>query len=92
MLIFSWKDKYQHIFIQYFIILILCGGMQMGNLKNKNSKGAKKMAILTADCNRAFVVSPEQSKKFLEHKCNNNTNKEMLSKITSQIKDNHGKA
>ena len=49
------------------------------------------MAILTADCNRAFVVSPEQSKKFLEHKCNNNTNKQVLSKITTKIKDNNGK-
>lgn len=49
------------------------------------------MAILTADCNRAFVVSPEQSKKFLEHKCNSNTNKQVLSKITTKIKDNNGK-
>ena len=64
----------------------------MSDSKNKNNKGARKMAILTAECNRAFSVSPEQSKKFLEHKSNNNTNKEMLSKIITRIKDNNGKA
>lgn len=65
--------------------------MYMSNSKSTNHKGARKMAILTADCNRAFVVSPEQSKKFLEHKCNSNTNKQVLSKITTKIKDNNGK-
>ena len=55
-------------------------------------KGARKMAVLTAKCNRAFVVSPNQSKKFLEHKCNNNSNKEILSKIETKIKENNGKA
>ena len=49
------------------------------------------MAILTAECSRAFVVSPEQSKKFLEHKGNTSTNKEILSKISTKIKDNNGK-
>jgi len=66
--------------------------MQMSSSKNKNSKGARKIAILTAKCSRVFVVSPDQSKKFLEHKHKNNTNKEILSKITTKIKDNNGKA
>ena len=64
----------------------------MSTSKDKKNKGEKKMAILTAKCNKAFVVSPEQSKKFIEHKCNNNSNKELLSKITTKIKDNNGKA
>ena len=64
----------------------------MSDAKGKKNKGERKMAILTAKCNKAFVVSPKQSKKFLEYKCNNNTNKEMLSKITTKIKDNNGKA
>ena len=65
--------------------------MLMSSSKNKNHKGERKMAILTAECNRAFVVSAEQSKKFLEHKSNNNTNNQVLSKITTKIKDNNGK-
>ena len=68
------------------------GGMQMSCFRGKKNKGERKMAVLTAKCNKAFVVSPKQSKKFLEHKCNNNTNKEILSKITTKIKDNNGKA
>lgn len=70
----------------------ISGGIKMGKRRNANSRGERKMAILTAECNRAFVVSPEQSKKFLEHKCKNSTNKELLSKISAKIKDNHGKA
>lgn len=64
----------------------------MSNWDDENHKGEREMAILTADCNRAFVVSPEQSKKFLERKCNNGINKEILSKITTKIKDTNGKA
>ncbi len=64
----------------------------MSNLNDRKKKRERKMAILTAKCNKAFVVSPEQSKKFLEHKCNNNKNNEMLSKIATKIKDNNGKA
>ena len=64
----------------------------MSNLRSKKNKGERKMAVLTAKCNKAFVVSPKQSKKFLEHKCNSNANKEILSKITTKIKDNNGKA
>ena len=63
----------------------------MSNRKCKNNKGERNMAILTAECSRAFVVSPEQSKKFLEHKGNTSTNKEILSKISTKIKDNNGK-
>lgn len=47
------------------------------------------MAVLTAKCRRAFVVSPEQSKKFLEQKNNSKTQnkkEETLSKISSKIK------
>lgn len=65
--------------------------MLMSSLNGKKNKGEKKMAILTANCDRAFVVSPQQSKKFLEHKGNNNTNKEILSKIETKIKDNNDK-
>ena len=43
------------------------------------------MTILTAECNKSFVVSPNQSKKFLEHKCKGDLNKELLSKITGKI-------
>ena len=60
-------------------------------MNSVNKKGERKMAVLTAKCDKAFVVSVEHSKRFLEHKSNNNTNKEMLSKITSKIKDNNGK-
>lgn len=93
MLKFRWKDKCRRFFyIALTIIRCNSGGVQMSNFKSRENKVERKMAILTAKCNRAFVVSPKQSKKFLEHKCNNNTNKEMLSKITLKIKDNNGKA
>lgn len=65
----------------------------MSGSGNKKNKGERCMAVLTAKCDRAFVVSPKESKNFLEHKCNNNDiNKEMLSKITIKIKNNNGKA
>ena len=60
--------------------------------KKSDKKGERKMAVLTAKCDKAFVVSVEQSKSFLEHKTGNDKNKEMLSKITSKIEDNNGKA
>ncbi|MBQ3183492.1 MAG: hypothetical protein IJB57_07465 [Clostridia bacterium] len=61
--------------------------------RNLDNKKERKMAILTAKCNKAFVVSPEQSKKFLEHKCKNiDVNKEMTSKIATKIKMNNGKS
>lgn len=63
----------------------------MSSLRNHKNKGARKMAILTAKCNKAFIVSPKESKNFLEHKCKNSTNKEILSKINTKIKDNHDK-
>lgn len=64
----------------------------MSILNGKKNRGERNMAILTANCDRAFVVSPQKSKKFLEHKGNNNTNKEILSKISTKIKDNNDKA
>ena len=41
--------------------------MPQVNKKNKY-KGAEKMAILTANCDKAFVVSPDKSKDFNELK------------------------
>ena len=51
------------------------------------------MAVLTAKCGRAFAVSAEKSKKFLEQKTNSKTHtktkkEETLSKITAKIKNN----
>ena len=49
------------------------------------------MAVLTAKCGRAFAVSPEQSKNFLEQKTKSRTQKkkeETLSKISAKIKNN----
>lgn len=63
----------------------------MGDHKYHDDKGEIRMAVLTAECNRAFVVSSQQSKKFLEHKSNDKKNKEILSKITAKIKDNNAK-
>ena len=48
------------------------------------------MAVLTAKCGRAFAVSAEQSKKFLEKKTNSKTQikkEETLSKISAKIKN-----
>lgn len=67
------------------------GGIKMSNSNHKNNKGVRKMKPLTAKCNKAFVVSPEQSKKFLEHKCNRKTNEAILSKISTKIKDGSDK-
>lgn len=63
----------------------------MSSLDGKKNKGAKEMAVLTANCDRTFVVSSQQSKKFLEHKGNNSDNKEILSKIEAKIKVNNDK-
>ena len=49
------------------------------------------MAVLTAKCGRAFTVSVDQSKKFLEQKTNSKTQtkkEETLSKISEKIKNN----
>lgn len=59
----------------------------MRDRKNENDKGEKKMAILTAKCNRPFTVSPEKSKKFLDRKGNRRANQDTVSKITTLIKD-----
>ncbi len=58
---------------------------------DNNKKRKKKMAVLTAKCNRTFVVSPQKSKEFLEIAKKNN-NEEILSKITKKIKKNDDKA
>ena len=65
-------------------------GSEKGNTR-KNKKGERKLAVLTAECNRAFEVSAEKSKKFLEHKNVNGANKKMLSKISKKIKDGNDK-
>ena len=61
-------------------------------LKNNNRKvlimnrKRQKITTLTANCNKSFVVSPEQSKEFSKHKFKNgNKNKILLSKITSKL-------
>lgn len=61
---------------------------------NKDKKGEKrKMAVLTANCKRAFIVSPEQSKNFLnkEKKGESKKNKELLAKAILLIKNNEEK-
>ena len=63
----------------------------MSRANDKKRKEDRKMAVLTAKCGRAFAVSPEQSKKFLEQKTNSkaqNKKEETLSKISSKIKNN----
>lgn len=63
----------------------------MSRANDKKRKEERKMAVLTAKCGRAFVVSPEQSKKFFEQKTNSKTQnkkEETLSKISSKIKNN----
>ena len=45
----------------------------MSNTSENRRKEERKMAVLTAKCGRAFAVSPEQSKKFLEQKTNSKT-------------------
>ena len=63
----------------------------MGKSYDKKRKEERKMAVLTAKCGRAFAVSSEQSKKFLEQKTNSKAQikkEETLSKITSKIRNN----
>ena len=63
----------------------------MSRSNNKKKNGGKKMAVLTAKCGRAFAVSAEQSKKFLEQKTNAKSQikkEETLSKISAKIKNN----
>lgn len=58
---------------------------------DKKRKKERKMAVLTAKCGRAFTVSVDQSKKFLEQKTNSKTQtkkEETLSKISEKIKNN----
>ncbi len=40
----------------------------MSRSSDKKRKEERKIAVLTAKCGRAFAVSAEQSKKFLEKK------------------------
>lgn len=63
----------------------------MSSSNAKKRKEERKMAVLTAKCGRAFAVSAEQSKKFLEQKTNSKTQikkEETLSKISAKIKNN----
>lgn len=63
----------------------------MSRSNNKKRNGGRKMAVLTAKCGRAFAVSAEQSKKFLEQKANTKSQikkDETLSKISAKIKNN----
>lgn len=63
----------------------------MSSANGKKRKGERKMAVLTAKCGRAFAVSAEQSKKFLEQKTNSKTQAkkdDTLSKISAKIKNN----
>ncbi len=64
--------------------------------ENKERK-VRKMAVLTAKCNRSFVVSSEKSSEFISHSKNNNINdnnkakeknSEMLLKMSSKVKSN----
>ena len=62
----------------------------MSSLNRKKKKEDRKMAVLTAKCGRAFTVSAEQSKKFLEKKTNSKMRierEETLSKISKKIKN-----
>lgn len=62
----------------------------MSSLNRKKKKEDRKMAVLTAKCGRAFTVSAEQSKKFLEKKTNSKMQierEETLSKISKKIKN-----
>lgn len=63
----------------------------MSKSHNMKRKEERKMAVLTAKCGRAFAVSADQSKKFLEQKTNSKTQikkEETLSKISAKIKNN----
>ena len=63
----------------------------MSRSSDKKRKEERKMAVLTAKCGRAFAVSAEKSKNFLEKKTNSKTQikkEETLSKISSKIKNN----
>lgn len=45
--------------------------------KSNKRKGEQKMAVLTADCDRAFVVSPDKAKEFNSLKANPNLFKQI---------------
>lgn len=44
--------------------------MKEENMIKKIKKGRKKMAVLTADCDRTFVVAPDKVKEFKNKKRN----------------------
>lgn len=52
---------------------------------NKNHKGDVTMTVLTAKCDRAFIVAPKKSKHFLEHKTKSFANQEKIDKIVANI-------
>ena len=63
----------------------------MSKSHSKKRNEGRKMAVLTAKCGRAFAVSAEQSKKFLEQKTDTKTQikkGETLSKISVKTLNN----
>ncbi len=61
----------------------------MSKTHRRKKKGDKKMAVLTAKCNKAFVVAPEKSKQFLAQKPNQDISRkrqETLTKVNIETK------
>ncbi len=65
-------------------------------MKRGRKKGDdKRMAVLTAKCLQAFRVSPEQLKRFLEHKTDTKVKSKTqstLMKISAKLNKNNDKA
>ncbi len=58
--------------------------------KEKKIKEVINMAVLTADCKRAFVVAPDKAKEFLSYSkdyTQKEKNKEILSKVNIKNKE-----
>ena len=58
--------------------------------KEKKIKEVVNMAVLTADCKRAFVVAPDKAKDFLSYSkdyTQKEMNKEILSKVNIKNKE-----
>lgn len=64
------------------------------NGSNKEKGSVKKMAVLTAKCERVFVVSKEKAKAFADYSGNKKASakqEQILLKITKKIEENNDK-
>lgn len=64
------------------------------NGSGKKKGPVKKMAVLTAKCERVFVVSKSKAKAFAEYSSNKRTSakqEQILLKITKKIEENNDK-